>query len=259
MLKKSPLINTLIIFILSISLAGCATVYNPATGREEIILIDTRSEIAIGASSVTQLGNKYKLSESKQDLERLNRIGQKIALASDRQDLKYSFYLIEDKSLNAFTVPGGHVYIFRGLYELLDDDELACVLAHEIGHASARHPAKRLEAALGYQILSTIALAACQKKGEGQKKQTAYIAYAASTAFNLAMLGYSREDEFQADELAVKYSHKAGFNPRGMIGVFKKLGEKQEKGFPVPYILRSHPYLKERAVRTEEKIAELSS
>lgn len=258
MLKKSPLINTLIIFILSIPLAGCATVYNPATGREEIILIDTRFEIAIGASSVTQLGDKYKLSESKQDLERLNRIGQKIALASDRQDLKYSFYLIEDKSLNAFTIPGGHVYIFRGLYELLDDDELACVLAHEIGHASARHPAKRLEAALGYQILSTIALAAYQK-GKRQKKQTAYIAYAASTAFNLAILGYSREDEFQADELAVKYSHKAGFNPRGMIGVFKKLEEKQEKGFPVPYILRSHPYLKERAVRTKEKIAELSS
>lgn len=256
MLKKSPLIDTLIISILAISLFGCATVYNPATRREEFILIDTQSEIAIGNSAVTQLGNKYKLSENKQDLERLNRIGQEIALASDRKDIKYSFYLIEDKTLNAFTIPGGHVYIFRGLYELLDDDELACVLAHEIGHVAARHPAKRLEAALGYQILSTIVLATYQKGRQETKKRAAYIAYAASTAFNLAMLGYSREDEFQADELAVKYAYKAGFNPGGMIGALKKLKEKQKKGLPVPYILRSHPYIDQRIERTETKIAE---
>lgn len=256
MLKKSPLISIFIIFILSVSLSGCATVYNPVTGKEEVIFINTQSEIAIGKSAVSQIGKKYKLSDNEEDLERLNRIGQRVALASDRQDLEYNFYLIEDKTLNALAIPGGHVYIFRGLYELLDDDELACVLAHEIGHVAARHPVKKLQATLGYQILSTIALVTFQKGREKKKKQAAYIAYAASTAFNLVMLGYSRKDEFQADELGVKYAYKAGFEPRGMIGAFRKLKAKQKKGFPVPYILRSHPYIDERIKRIESKIAE---
>lgn len=253
---NAVIVSVLIPLLLPLSLSGCATIYNPATERKEFILINTQSEVAIGESAVTQIGNKYRLSDNQQDLRRISRIGQRVAQVSDRQDLDYKFYLIEDEALNAFAIPGGHIYIFRGLYEFLDDNELACVLAHEVGHAAARHIVKRLQSSLGYQIISSIALAVYVKGKEERKKQAAYTAYAASTAFNLVQLGYSRKDELQADELAVKYADKAGFNPRGMISALKKLEARQEKGFAVPYIFRSHPYINERIEWIEQKIIE---
>jgi len=75
-----------------------------------------------------------------------------------------------------------------------------------------------------------------------------------ATAFNLVSLGYSRKDEFQADELSVKYTDKAGFDPQGMIGALKKLDDQNKKGVSVPYILRSHPYIDQRIAHIEELI-----
>lgn len=236
-----------------IILSGCATVYNPATGRNEVILINTASELAIGESAASQIAQKYKLSSDKQAVERFEKIGESVAAVSDRQDLDYKFYIIDDDTLNAFTIPGGYVYIYKGLYDTLDDNELAAVTAHEIGHVAARHIVKKMQAAMGYQVLSTIALAAYAKNADDKdKKKAAYIAYAGATAFNLVQLGYSRQDEFQADELSVKYAHKAGYDPKGMVRALKKLKDQDKKGISVPYILRSHPYIDERIERLEE-------
>ncbi len=235
--------------------SGCATVYNPATGRQEVIFINSASEAIIGKSAASQISEKYKLIDSGKDFDRLNEIGSRIAAVSDRQDIEYRFYIIDDEKLNAFTIPGGYVYMFKGLYDNLDDDELAAVIAHEIGHVAARHIVKKMQASLGYQVLSTIALIVYTKGADDdKKKQAGYVAYAGATAFNLAMLGYSRKDEFQADELSVKYTSSAGFDPRGMIGALEKLKNQEKKGIPVPYILRSHPYIDQRITRLEELI-----
>jgi len=243
-----------LLILLVVCLAGCATVYNPATGRNEVVFISTSSEVNIGKSAASQISQKYKLSENQRDLDRLNRIGNHVAQASDRKDLEYKFYIIEDDKLNAFTIPGGHIYFFKGLYDILDEDEIACVIAHEIGHVAARHTVKRLEAALGYQVISTIALAAYASGKEDRQKRASYIAYAGATAFNVASLGYSRKDEFEADSLAVKYAIASNFDPRGMIGALKKLDENKKKGLPVPYMLRSHPYTQDRIARIEELV-----
>jgi len=252
LLKRSLPKSIFLLIILSVLVAGCATVYNPATGRDEIIFINTNSETAIGQSAASQIAEKYKFNEDQGKLERLNRIGKAIATVSDRQDIEYQFYLVEDDKLNAFTVPGGHVYIFDGLYKELDDNELACVIAHEIGHVAARHIVKKMQAGLGYQVLSTIGLLAYTRdKDDKKKKQAGYAAYAGATAFNLVMLGYSREDEYEADRLAFKYASKAGFDPQGMVGALEKLKEKEKKGFPAPYILRSHPYIDQRIKRLQ--------
>ncbi len=242
----------LIILITSI-LSGCATTFNPATGKKEIILINTSSEVSIGKSAAKQISKKYKISENKEDISRLKSIGQRVAASSDRQDLDYEFYIIEDDELNAFTIPGGHVYIHRGLYDKLDDDELAAVIGHEIGHVAARHIVKKMQAALGYQVLSTVALIAYSKNAdEKEKKQAGYLAYAGATAFNLVRLGYSRKDEFEADKLGYQYSTRAGFAPDGMAKALEELKEQENKGVSVLYILRSHPYLDQRIDRLKQ-------
>ena len=237
-------------------LSGCATIYNPATGRKEVIFINSASEAIIGKNTASQISEKYRLIDSGKEIDRLNEIGNRVAVVSDRQDIEYKFYIIDDKKLNAFTIPGGHVYIFKGLYDKLDDDELASVVAHEIGHVAARHVVKKMEANLGYQVLSTIALITYAKNADDDKKKLAgYVAYAGATAFNLVLLGYSRKDEFQADELSVKYASSAGFDPHGMMKALEKLKDQDKKGIPVPYILRSHPYIDQRVTRLEELIA----
>ncbi|MFH1868089.1 MAG: M48 family metalloprotease [Candidatus Omnitrophota bacterium] len=251
---KNLIFRILLTVFLAFTLLGCATTFNPATGRKELILIGTGTEKSIGNTSASQIKEKYTLSEGGPDLDRLKRIGQRVAEASDRKDLDYQFYLIEDKDMNAFTIPGGHVYIFRGLYDQLNDDEIASVMGHEIGHVAARHIVKKLQASLGYQILSTIALVTFTKDSDDAKKTGAYIAYAASTSFNLVMLGYSREDEYEADELGVKYARASGFDPRGLITSFEKMKEKEKKGSSVTYMLRSHPYLDERIKRIESML-----
>ena len=249
--RMSSNIQLVVLFLLIVFSAGCATAYNPATGRNEAIFINTSSEVAIGNSAASQIAQKYKISEDKKVIERLEAIGKKIAATSDRQDLEYKFYVIEDNALNAFTIPGGHVYIFRGLYDKLDDDELAAVMAHEIGHVAARHIVKKMQASLGYQLLSTVALIAYTSGQDDKKSRNAgYVAYAGATAFNLVQLGYSRQDEYEADSLAVKYSKAAGFDPDGMkraLGVLK--AEEKKSGIPAPYILRSHPYIDQRIDR----------
>jgi len=246
----------LLILVVFFVLSGCATVYNPATGRNEAIFISTPSEVSIGNGAASQIANKYTLSTNTYDIQRLEEIGFKIANVSDRKDLEYKFYIIEDDKVNAFTIPGGHVYVFRGLYELLTEDELAGVLAHEIGHVAARHIVKKLQASMGYQILSTIALLAYSNNKESRQKKAAYAGYAGSTAFNLVMLGYSREDEHEADELAVKYTSLAGYPKKSMIDALLKLKAQEKKGTPAPYIFRSHPYIDQRITRLKEFIAD---
>jgi len=128
-------------------------------------------------------------------------------------------------------------------------------MAHEIGHVAARHIVKKMQASLGYQLLSTVALIAYSKNAGDDKRKTAgYVAYAGTTAYNLVALGYSRKDEYQADEISVKYTSSAGFNPHGMIQALEELKTQKKKGTSVPYILRSHPYIDQRITHLEELI-----
>jgi predicted Zn-dependent protease len=229
-------------------LNGCVTIYNPATQKREILLIDTESEAAMGKDMDIQVQKKYKILTDYQMQRRLDSIGSQVASVSDRQDLAYIFKIINDKEFNAFTIPGGYLYVNSGLMNAATDDELACVLAHEIGHVAARHSVKKLQAALGYQLIMGIALGV-----SGQQT----MASAMDVVFNLAILGYSREDELLADRLAVKYSKKSGFNPYGMVTFFRKLqSEAEKKGGKLNIeIFNSHPDLEKRIKNTEKEIA----
>lgn len=228
-------------------MSGCVTIYNPATQRRETLLIDTQSEIALGRDIDRQICRKLKVSIDPSLQQRLDSIGSRVAQFSDRKDLTYRFSVVEDKDLNAFAIPGGFIYVNSGLMSVATDDELACVLAHEIGHVAARHSVKKLQANLGYQIIMNIVLGVSNAQS---------LVRATNIVFNLVSLGYSRQDEYLADRLSIKYSKKAGFNPYGMITFFEKLKEEARRRGPNFNLvfLSSHPPINERIKQAKNEI-----
>src|SRR3989338_8415465 len=105
--------------VFGLFLQGCTTRYTPATGREEFILISTSSEVEMGQSIHESITRQYKLSKNLTQTERVRRIGARLAKISDRQDYEYHFYVLEDDEMNAFTTPGGNVYVYTGLLDKL--------------------------------------------------------------------------------------------------------------------------------------------
>lgn len=220
--------------------------YNLATGREEFILISPENEAKMGESLSKQVEKKFKLDKDYTNQEKVDLIGQKLAEVSDRKEIIFHFRVLDDKMDNAFALPGGYIYIFKRLLERLEtDDEIAAVLAHEIGHTCARHSAKRLQNILGYEMLRFLVV-----KGA----EDSYSRYKANQAINQLMLAYSREDEFEADRLAVKYLKKAGYKPEAVITVLDKLIKWQMAGPTKPKrYYHTHPYLgARRAVVAKE-------
>lgn len=244
-------IKSFIILLITVSFltSGCATVYNPATEKKEFIFITTPMEVALGQNTAMQVAKQYTFIKDPQKVNKVTEIGEKVAKVSDRTDLKYHFAVVDDKEINAFTMPGGYIYINSGLLEITNDNELACVIGHEIGHVAARHIAKKLQVQLGYDILMNIAL---QNASVKQMQQ------AIDLTFNLATLGYSREDELLSDRLGAKYAYKAGYDPYAMITFLKKLQAK-DKSDMGPVFLRSHPYTSQRIQLMEKEIPAIIS
>src|SRR3990167_990136 len=181
-----------------VTLSGCATEYNVATQSEEWIYHDTDKEIKIGKSVAREIEKAYKISENPLFRNRVKQIGEKIAAVCDRKELMYYFNVIEareekdkediDEEVNAMALPGGYVYCFKGLFTAANptDDELACVLAHEVGHIVAKHSLKKLQGSMGYLVMKIIASQVPDAPGLTQGLDAAF--------FEL-MMGYSREDE----------------------------------------------------------------
>lgn len=215
-------------------------------------MITTPSEVAMGESVHQSVAKKYKFSNSPQRLERLRRIGERLTKVSDRQDYQYRFYLLEEDAMNAFTTPGGNIYVYTGLLDQLKtDDQLASVLAHEIGHCAARHTVKKFQAALGYNIVSAVAISQIT---EDQARRITAIS--ANAVMSIVFSSYSRRDEYEADRLGLKYLRLACFEPQAVVETFSIL-EAKEKDPPAPLILRSHPYLDDRIQRAEQEIKTL--
>ena len=235
------------ILLLIFTCAGCATVYNSATGKKEYVFISANDEYVIGQRMAVQIERQFKPEEDPLVNARVRAIGHAIANVSDRKDVPYTFKVLKDKDVNAFTTPGGRVYLFTGLLEkAASDAELASVIAHEIGHVAARHAAKKMELEMGYGLVTSLAFSS-----HPQPELERYI----NVGFNLINLGYSREDELFADKLAVRYLVRAGYDPFGMITLMEKLEKmSSQKGLVPIYILSTHPYMSQRIEAARKEI-----
>ncbi len=241
MLKKYLLFFSVILCQIS----GCATVQT-GLDRQESIFITTPQEIAIGEEVIQQIEKENKILNNPVLTAYVNKVGQKLADVCFRKDIEYHFKIIDSEMINAFALPGGFIYIYGGALAAMDNEaQLAAVLAHEIGHVAARHAVKQLQKAQIYGALSSILL----------KDEKKTIAELSNIAANLVFLGYSREAEFEADELGIHFTTQAGYDPRGMLEFFEKLKqkEKREPG-KLELLMRTHPYTSDRISKVESRI-----
>lgn len=238
------------ILCLSFVCAGCASLgtYNPATGRNEFIFISTPEEVSLGKNLHQQLEGQFEFSDDLTQINRVRRIGERLTQVSDRQDYEYHFYVIVQDELNAFTTPGGNIYIHSGLLEKLKgDDELASVLGHEIGHCAARHTIKKFQAAMGYDLIGSLIL------GQVNSNAQQIVSMSSNMLMNIVFSAYSRKDEYEADRLGIKYLDKAGYDPEGSVAALEVL-QMESKGPGTPLVLRSHPHLADRIVAAKKEI-----
>lgn len=224
--------------VISIFLNGCTHEYNLATGQEESLIYGNEKEINLGNAIAAEIAKEMKFVNDLDQNARVQGIFERLTAVCDRKDLVYTVNIIDDETVNAFSIPGGYVYIYKGLLEKLKtDDEIAGVLGHEIGHITAKHALKRIQNSYSALLLQIAAIGS----GSGN------LAAGMNTILSSLFFAYSREDEFQSDELGVKYATKAGFDPKKMISVLQVLQKEEEKSpLNPPGYLRTHPYPNER-------------
>ena len=240
----------LIVLIMSV-MPGCATQeYNTATGKEDIIFVDTQKEVNIGKSIAESIekSKEIKLDPDPLMTERVNEIGQKIVSVSDRKEVRYTFRVIDKDDVNAFALPGGYVFVFKGLVDKIsNDDELAAVIAHEMAHVVARHSIKRLQGSVVYDILRILMAVTGAARGDSGR---------IDAAFGQLIMSYSREDEALADKLAIKYLKEAGYDPWAVVSLLKKLQEADRTAPIRPYTsYRSHPYVADRIRMVKQELS----
>lgn len=245
-----------ILFLLSVILIcaqACRAEYIRATDEEEIILIPAESEIRMGKSISKDVEKRFGLYKDTFLQERIDDIGQKLAAVSDRRDITYHFKVLEGEELkkehriNAFALPGGYVYIFKDMVEFMEsDDEIAGILAHEIGHIAAKHSVKKLQGSLGAMALNLLGVAmTSDNKTKGRM----------NAAIGLLMTSYSRKDEEMADKLSVRYVKKAGYDPKAILKTMDKMIKMQrEMPIRVYSAYQSHPYYSERKAALKKEV-----
>ena len=234
----------------SIFLAACST--NPVTGRREISLVSEGQEVQMGQEAAKQVEAQLGLVKNDQLQAYVRRIGTELAKQSERPNLPWRFGVIDDPTPNAFALPGGPVYITRGLMNLMDSEaELASVLGHEIGHITARHSAQQItKSQLGQIGLLAVIIA---------KPELAQFGDALSTGMQLLFLKYGRDAERQADELGFKYALNDNYDVSEMDDVFlalQRVGEAEGRS-GIPAWASTHPDPGERAQTVQQRVAAL--
>ncbi len=210
------LLRCLSVALFSALLGACAV--NPVTGQSDFVLMSEEQEVKTGREAAPEIIKEFGQYEGEELQNYVQRVGERLAANSHRANLVYRFTVLDSADVNAFALPGGYIYITRGLLAYLNSEaELAAVLAHEIGHVTARHSVRQQSAAgaanLGY-TLGSILLPELRNQGAQQ-------------IFNVlggALLsGYGREHELEADRLGAEYLARSGYDPQAMIKVISVL------------------------------------
>jgi predicted Zn-dependent protease len=229
--------------------AGCAT--NPVTGRRQLSLVSEAQEIQMGQQAAQEISQQLGLVDNQELQQYVQRVGAELAAQSERPNLPWTFRVVDDPTPNAFALPGGFIFMTRGMMDLMDSEaELAAVLGHEIGHVTAKHSVTQISrgqlAQLGLGLGSILFPSAAQSFGG-----------LAQTGMQLLFLSYGRDAERQADELGFRYALREGYEVREMDDIFAtlmRIGQASGRS-QLPSWLSSHPAEPER-IRTAQARAD---
>lgn len=209
-------------------------------------VIPLSQELDLGRKLSREIDKEVRLMKLRVLNDYIDSLGQTLSKNSDLGKIPYYFKVIDNKQINAFALPGGHIYVYRGLIEAVESEaELAGVLAHEIGHVAARHGTEQFTRQLGFSILASVIL------GSNPSQLEIIAARLFGTA---GLLAYSRSSESEADRLGVRYLYRTGYNPEGMGEFFERL-QAMQKDQPnlLERFFATHPSLPNRlqTVKTE--------
>lgn len=232
-------------------LVGIACATNPATGRRQLILMSEAEEVQVGRQSDAEIRKQMGVYGD-QNLQRyVAGIGAKLAAASHRPKLPWSFAVVDEPAVNAFALPGGFIYVTRGILPYLQNEaELAGVLGHEVGHVDARHSAEAYSKQLGAGL--GLAVAGILSPG------TQPIQGLAGAGLGVLFLKYGREAELESDRLGVGYASQSGWDPSGvpgLLGTLARLDAASGSRRGVPNWALTHPPAADRVARVQEAVA----
>jgi predicted Zn-dependent protease len=214
---------TIALVLAILPLAGCAP--NPVTGQSDFVMMSESQEIALGRQYNEEvIGKQYQVYESKVLQDYVNRVGQKLAKNSHRPNLQYHFAVLDSPEINAFALPGGYVYVTRGIMAYLNSEaELAAVVGHEIGHVTSRHGVRQQSAAQAANIGLAVASIFVPELGTNAGQNLANILGGA------LLSGYGREHELEADRLGAQYLARSDYDPQAIIKVLGVLKNQELK------------------------------
>ena len=217
-------------------------------------LLSERDEIKLGTQLHRQVTKKYNLTDV--GLDRIEHLGQRCARASVRPNILYKFHVVQMKEINGFSLPGGHIYITSALIKLANDNELASVLCHEVGHIAARHSLKTLKKRQEYNDIAKSIGEITGIAGDIGRELGEAIGQMAGEGI---LTFHSQDEEREADFLGVRDMTKAGFDAQGMITMFQKL-QRIENQSPdlLGSLFSDHPDVQERIDNTRYEIARMN-
>lgn len=217
-------------------------------GGKSVLSISTEQEVELGKEVSAEVEKQYGVIKEPKYNDIVQEVGRRIAAVAPRKDVQYSFAVLNSDDVNAMSAPGGFIFVNKGLLDYInfDKDILAFVIGHEVGHVVARHAVKMLER----ELKTEIAIAAITRNEQWARML--------SFTRDLVLLGYGRDNEFEADRWGVELAYKAGYDPQGAVRFFQKL-LKDEKGKPskLAVFFQTHPPTQDRLNRVQEEIRRL--
>lgn len=244
--------------LLVVLAAGCLR--NPVSNKRQTRLISEASEREIGAKTREGLVQQYGEVDDPPLQAYVAKVGRRLAAVSDRPRLDYVFTVLDSGMVNAFAAPGGYIFVTRGLLERMESEaELAAVLGHEIGHVCAWHSVAMIQKQMGAGILTVLGTIAAGVAA-GPEASIALM-QTAGLFGDLYLLGYSRENELEADRVGLRYNLSAGYDARAALTFFKRLEELEaQSGMEAwePYLM-SHPPTTSRVALSEEYLSRMAS
>jgi metalloendopeptidase OMA1, mitochondrial len=204
------------------------------------MLIEPSQELALGQRASAEVMSQTRPSKNPAYVGRVEQVGRRIAAAANRQDFAWEFHVIDDsKTVNAFCLPGGKVFVYTGMFQYAESDgELATVLAHEVAHAVARHGAERMSTSLLAQTGQTLAASALNIQSP-LALNAFNVAYGVAAGVGV-ILPYSRTQEYEADHIGLILMAKAGYDPNSAIVFWQKM-KSSHSGPSTPAFLSTHP------------------